>query len=63
MVFGHELIQAGPLTTATHSVSFSGPLSVVFGILIGRGIRKTLPATLDGLKQAAEARQGLVDKA
>jgi hypothetical protein len=63
MVFGHELIQAGSLTTATHSVSFAGPLSAIFGFLIGRGIRKTLPVTLEGLKKAAEARQGLVDKA
>jgi hypothetical protein len=63
IAFGHELTQTGSLTTATHSVSFTGPLSAVFGFLIGRGIRKTLPATMNGLKHAAEARQRAADKA
>ena len=58
MTFGHELEQAGGLTTATHSVSFTGPLAVVFGFLIGRGIERTLPATMNGLKRAAENGQG-----
>jgi hypothetical protein len=57
MTFSHELAQKGSLTTATHSVLFSGPLSAVFGFLIGRGIKKTLPTTMSGLKQAAEKRQ------
>jgi Polyketide cyclase / dehydrase and lipid transport len=57
MTFGHELTQVASLTTATHSVTFSGPLSAVFGFLIGRGIKKTLPETMNGLRHAAETRQ------
>jgi hypothetical protein len=57
MTFNHELVRTTSLTTVTHSVSFTGPLSAVFGFLIGRGIKKTLPATMNGLKQAAEKRQ------
>jgi hypothetical protein len=57
MTFGHELTRTASLTTATHHVLFTGPLSAVFGFLIGRGIKKTLPATMNGLKHAAEARQ------
>ncbi len=55
MRFEHQLVQKGTLTVATHSVSFTGLLSPLFGLLIGTGIKKTLPSTLDGLKRAAEA--------
>ena len=57
MTFSHELAESASITTATHSVSFTGLLSPVFGFLIGRGIRKTLPDTLGGLKHAAEQRR------
>ena len=60
MTFGHVLAESGSFTTATHSVAFTGLMSSVFGFLIGRGIKKTLPATLDGLKRAAEL--SVVDK-
>lgn len=52
--FVHELSVQDLMTVATHSVSFSGPLSGIFGKLIGGQIKKTLPATMRGLKQAAE---------
>jgi hypothetical protein len=55
MSFSHQLTQTGSYTTATHSVLFTGPLSAVFGLLIGSGIKKTLPKTMNGLKLAAEA--------
>jgi hypothetical protein len=55
MTFGHELVAKGATTTATHSVSFTGFLAPLFGRLIGTGIQKTLPATMEGLKRAAEA--------
>ena len=54
MTFSHHLAETASFTTATHSVSFTGPLSPLFGFLIGRGIRTTLPETLGGLKRAAE---------
>jgi len=63
MIFGHELVQTASLATATHTVSFTGPLSKIFGFLIGRGIKKTLPSTMNGLKRAAEARQRALDEA
>lgn len=56
MQFGHTLSEAGGLTTATHSLRFSGPLAFLFRRLIGAGIHRTLPATLQGLKAAAERR-------
>ncbi|MGL4576839.1 MAG: SRPBCC family protein [Burkholderiaceae bacterium] len=54
MTFVHELAPNGSSTTATHSVIFSGLMAPIFGRLIGTGIKKTLPATMDGLKRAAE---------
>lgn len=38
----------------THVVSFEGLLSAVFGNIIGRGIAKSLPDALKGLKNKAE---------
>jgi hypothetical protein len=55
MTFGHELMAKGASTTAIHSVTFTGFLAPLFGRLIGNGIKKTLPATMEGLKRAAEA--------
>jgi hypothetical protein len=56
MRFEHELVLKGAITSATHRVMFSGFLAPLFGRLIGNGIKKTLPATMDGLKRAAEAK-------
>jgi Polyketide cyclase / dehydrase and lipid transport len=56
MTFGHELVPEGSTTTATHRVTFTGLLAPLFGRLIGTGIERTLPTSLQGLKQAAEAR-------
>ncbi len=55
MTFEHELAPKGSTTTATHRVTFAGLLAPLFGRLIGTGIQRTLPATLEGLKRAAEA--------
>jgi Polyketide cyclase / dehydrase and lipid transport len=56
MRFEHELVAKGSAsTTATHRVMFSGFLAPLFGRLIGNGIKRTLPATMEGLKRAAEA--------
>lgn len=54
MVFGHELYETGTGTLVTHSVGFSGPLAFLFRRLVGRGIDRTLPRTLAGLKAATE---------
>jgi len=56
MQFGHELKANATWTTATHWVRFVGPLAFVFRRLIGNGIDKTLPHTLEGLKRASEAK-------
>jgi hypothetical protein len=54
MTFGHELASRGSTTTVTHRVTFTGLLAPLFGRLIGTGIQRTLPASLEGLKHAAE---------
>jgi Polyketide cyclase / dehydrase and lipid transport len=55
MVFEHELTPHGSLTDVVHRVSFSGPLTFLFGPLVGGPLRKSLPQTLKSLKQYAES--------
>lgn len=55
MQFEHQLTSDGDTTKVTHSVTFSGALSFLFGRLIGSGIKKGLPISLSGLKKAAES--------
>jgi len=55
MTFEHVLEPNGKDTTVLHKVSFTGLLSPIFGRLIGTGINKGLPHTLNGLKVAAES--------
>jgi hypothetical protein len=52
----HELVQTSKGTEVSHKVIFSGLLSPVLGRLIGSGIRKGLPATMRGLKDAVESK-------
>jgi hypothetical protein len=54
MTFEHELFPAEDSTRVVHKVSFSGPLSFLFYRMVGSQIRKGLPGTLRGPKQAAE---------
>lgn len=54
MVFEHELTLKGDQTGALHRVTFSGPLSFLFGFLIGRQINKGFVNTLSGLKETCE---------
>lgn len=54
MRFEHELSATSTGTVAVHRVTFSGPLSLIFSRLIGGSIRRGLPHTMAGLKQAAE---------
>ncbi|MFZ5529450.1 MAG: hypothetical protein ACOY4U_00100, partial [Pseudomonadota bacterium] len=54
MFFEHELFPVKDATRVVHRVSFNGPLSFFFGRMVGSQIRKGLPGTLRGLKQAAE---------
>jgi len=56
LIFEHELFPDGNATRVIHRVSFEGPLSFLFGRVIGGQIRKGLPGTLRGLKQAVEQR-------
>ncbi len=58
LTFEHELFPDGSTTRVIHRVSFEGPLSFLFGRIIGGQIRKGLPGTLRGLKQAVEQRPG-----
>ena len=55
MRFEHELHGAGEATRAVHRVSFHGPLSFLFGRLVGNSIRRGLPASMRGLKRASES--------
>jgi carbon monoxide dehydrogenase subunit G len=56
MSFVHELVPSGEATEVSHKVVFSGLLSPLFGRLIGTGIRKGLPATMQGLRNAVESK-------
>lgn len=39
----------------THEVTFTGPLSFVFGNLLGRRYREALPAVMENLRKTAES--------
>ena len=54
MRFEHELSRISEGTKVVHRVVFEGVLSPLFGRLIGSQIKKGLPHTLQGLKDAAE---------
>ena len=54
MTFEHKLIPVNSSTRVIHRVSFNGPLSFFFSRVVGGQIRKGLPGTLLGLKNAAE---------
>jgi hypothetical protein len=54
MIFRHDLEKEGDSTLVSHSLYFSGPLSFLFKRLIGNQISKTLPHSLNGLKEKAE---------
>ncbi len=56
MQFGHDLADEDGQTRVTHWVSFTGALAPLFRRLIGKGIARSLPDTLAGLKRACEAR-------
>ena len=58
MRFEHELTPVDGGTRVLHRVSFHGPLAMPFRRLVGRGIERDLPATLAGLKAAAESGSG-----
>ena len=54
MKFDHQLEDLGESTKVTHSVSFSGLTSSIFGRLIGEPIKRSLPKTLKALKTSCE---------
>lgn len=56
MSFVHELVSSSEGTEVFHKILFSGLLSPLFGRLIGSGIRKGLPATMQGLRDAVESK-------
>jgi hypothetical protein len=43
-------------TAFTHEVSFGGPLSFLFGVLLGRRFRDALPNVMENVRRAAESR-------
>lgn len=54
MRFEHELTSTSAGTNVKHRITFAGLLAPFFGRVIGSQIRKGLPNSLQGLKQAAE---------
>ena len=54
MTVEHELLPVNNSTRIVHRVSFNGPLSFLFGRVVGGQIRKGLPGTLWGLKRKVE---------
>jgi hypothetical protein len=55
MRFDHELTEADGGTQALHRITFSGPLRLIFGPLVGAQVRKGLPVTMRSLKAKVEA--------
>ncbi len=56
MSFEHQLVSTSDGTEVTHKVVFSGLLSPLFGRIIGNGIKKSLPVTMQGLKNSVESK-------
>lgn len=56
MRFVHELVPSSDGTVVSHRVIFSGLFAPLFGRLIGAGIKKGLPTTLQGLRDAVESK-------
>ena len=54
MYFEHVLAPTDNGVLVTHRAKFEGPLSFIFGYLIGRAIKQGFPTTLHGLKNLAE---------
>jgi len=54
ITFEHELIPAGNMTRIIHRVYFDGPFSFLYSKLLGRQLRRGIPAALRGLKRMAE---------
>lgn len=54
--FFHKLAPSSEGTKVTHTVVFSGLLSSLFARLIGSGIKTGLPETMQGLRNAFEAK-------
>lgn len=52
--FSHELEGFESYTNVTHSVKFIGLSSFIFGRIIGKEIKESLPETLQGLKNICE---------
>jgi len=56
MQFIHLLEQVENSTNVVNQVKFNGFLAPLFGRLIGKGIAKTLPDSLEGLKNHVESK-------
>lgn len=54
MHFEHELNPQGDSTEVTNKILFSGLLAPIFGRIIGKEIKDTLPGSLQGLKKHLE---------
>lgn len=52
--FVHEMDRVAGGTRITHRIVISRPLSPLFGLLLGRGFRKTLPQAVASLGRLAE---------
>jgi uncharacterized protein YndB with AHSA1/START domain len=55
MHFDYILQAEGDATLVTHRTTFSGLLAPLWGRVIGSGMKKSLPAALEGLRRKAEA--------
>lgn len=55
LCFEHELFGNVHGIKVVHSVRFQGLLAPLFGLLIGSGLKKSLPHTLQGLKETVES--------
>ncbi len=56
MHFIHELTDSGNGTTVKNVLEFSGFAAPLFGRMMGKGIAKTMPSSLQGLKSYIESK-------
>lgn len=54
MRFEHDLFGSVHGIKVVHAVKFKGLLAPLFGLIIGTGIKKSLPNSLQGLREAVE---------
>jgi len=54
IIVSHSITQSGSKTLVTHQIEMQGPLAFFFAFVIGRGMKKNLPAEMLAMVKKAE---------